>query len=78
MCNTFLIEKASHNFAFVRFVICIAKTEYFHLVILSDQFLEEIKGLKQKNLAVELLRRLLTVKVKAVACCNFVRSKKFL
>ena len=30
-----------------------------NIAILSDEFLEEVKGMKQKNLAVELLNRLL-------------------
>ena len=45
--------------------------------ILSDEFLEEVKGLPQKNLALELLRRLLTGKIKAVARRNVVQAKKF-
>jgi type I restriction enzyme R subunit len=39
--------------------------------ILSDQFLAEVRGMPQKNLAVELLRKLLNNEIK-------VRSKKFL
>jgi len=39
--------------------------------ILSDDFLSEVRGLPQKNLAVELLRKLLNNEIK-------VRSKKFL
>jgi type I restriction enzyme, R subunit len=45
--------------------------------ILFDEFLEEVKGLKQKNLAAELLSRLLDEKVKVVARRNYVQSKKF-
>ena len=45
--------------------------------ILSDEFLEEVKGLPQKNLALELLRRLLAGKIKAVARRNVVQAKKF-
>ncbi|ARU61685.1 DEAD/DEAH box helicase [Tumebacillus avium] len=48
-----------------------------NIAILSDEFLEHVRGLKQKNLAVELLRRLLQGKVKAVARTNVVQSKKF-
>ncbi|UPM54525.1 type I restriction endonuclease subunit R [Gottfriedia acidiceleris] len=48
-----------------------------NIAILSDEFLEEVKGLKQKNLAVELLNRLLNGKVKTVARRNYVQSKKF-
>ncbi|MCP3775500.1 type I restriction endonuclease subunit R [Paenibacillus sp. MZ04-78.2] len=45
--------------------------------ILSDKFLEEVKGLPQKNLALELLRRLLDGKIKAIAKKNVVQAKKF-
>lgn len=45
--------------------------------ILSDEFLEEVKGLPQKNLALELLKRLLAGKIKAVSRKNVVQAKKF-
>lgn len=45
--------------------------------ILSDEFLEEVKGLPQKNLALELLRRLLNGRIKAIARKNVVQAKKF-
>jgi len=45
--------------------------------ILSDEFLDEVKGLPQKNLALELLRRLLDGKIKAIAKKNIVQAKKF-
>lgn len=45
--------------------------------ILSDEFLEEVKGMKQKNLAVELLQRLLKGKLKSFARRNLIQSKKF-
>ena len=48
-----------------------------NIAILSDEFLEEVRGLPQKNLAVELLKRLLARKVKAVSHSNLVQSKKF-
>ncbi|OUQ85786.1 DEAD/DEAH box helicase [Brevibacillus brevis] len=48
-----------------------------NIAILSDEFLEHVRGLKQKNLAVELLRRLLQGKVKAVSQTSLVQSKKF-
>jgi type I restriction enzyme R subunit len=48
-----------------------------NIAILSDEFLEHVRGLKQKNLAVELLRRLLQGKVKAVSRMNIVQSRKF-
>ncbi|MCL6633973.1 MAG: HsdR family type I site-specific deoxyribonuclease, partial [Alicyclobacillus herbarius] len=48
-----------------------------NIAILSDEFLEHVRGLKQKNLAVELLRRLLQGKVKAVSRTSIVQSRKF-
>lgn len=48
-----------------------------NIAILSNEFLEHIRGLKQKNLAVELLRRLLQGKVKAVSRISIVQSRKF-
>lgn len=48
-----------------------------NIAILSDEFLEEVKGMKHKNLAVELLKRLLKGKVKAIARRNLMQSKKF-
>ena len=45
--------------------------------ILSDEFLEEVRNLNQKNLAVELLNRLLAGKIKSFARRNLVNSKKF-
>lgn len=45
--------------------------------ILSDEFLEEVRGLPQKNLAVELLKRLLAGKVKAVSRNNLMQSRMF-
>lgn len=45
--------------------------------ILSDQFLADVRALPQKNLAVELLNRLLQGKVKSVQRTNLVQAKKF-
>lgn len=45
--------------------------------ILSDEFLDEVKALPQKNLAVELLNRLLQGKVKNVQRTNLVKAQKF-
>ena len=45
--------------------------------ILSDEFLDEVKGIPQKNLALELLRRLLDGKIRAIARKNVVQAKKF-
>lgn len=48
-----------------------------NIAILSDEFLEEVKGMKQKNLAVELLNRLLKGHIKNFSRRNLVQSKKF-
>lgn len=48
-----------------------------NIAILSDEFLEEVKGLEHKNLAVELLNRLLKGKVKTISRRNLIQSKKF-
>ncbi|MBF0320004.1 MAG: type I restriction endonuclease subunit R [Nitrospirae bacterium] len=45
--------------------------------ILSDEFLAEIQGLPQKNLAVELLQRLLSDKIRAFAKKNIVLGRSF-
>ena len=45
--------------------------------ILSDQFLAEVRGMKHKNLAVELLRKLLNDEVKARSRHNLVQSRSF-
>ena len=48
-----------------------------NIAILSDEFLEEVKGMKQKNLAIELLDRLLQGSIKTFSRRNLVKSKKF-
>lgn len=45
--------------------------------ILSTQFLEDVRALPQKNLAVELLNRLLNGKVKSVQRSNLIQARKF-
>ena len=45
--------------------------------ILSDEFLKEIRGMKQKNLAVELLKKLLNDEIKIRSRKNLVQGKKF-
>ncbi|MDT0173126.1 type I restriction endonuclease subunit R [Exiguobacterium sp. BRG2] len=45
--------------------------------ILSDQFLEDVRALPEKNLAVELLNRLLNGKVKNVQRNNLTKARKF-
>jgi len=45
--------------------------------ILSDEFLAEVQGLKHKNVAAELLRRLLQDEIKAQSKRNVVLGRKF-
>jgi len=45
--------------------------------ILSDEFMAEIKGMKLKNLAFELLKKLLNDEIKSRKTTNLVQSKKF-
>ncbi|RBP89591.1 type I restriction enzyme R subunit [Cytobacillus firmus] len=45
--------------------------------ILSDKFLEDVKAMPHKNLAVELLNRLLNGKVKSVQRTNLIKARKF-
>lgn len=44
--------------------------------ILSDEFLEEIKGMERKNLALELLKKILGDEIKSRSKKNFIQSKK--
>lgn len=44
--------------------------------ILSDEFLEEIKGMERKNLALELLKKILGDEIKTRTKKNFIQSKK--
>jgi type I restriction enzyme R subunit len=45
--------------------------------ILSDEFLAEVRGMPQKNLAVELLRKLLVGEIKAGSRRNVVQARSF-
>ena len=45
--------------------------------ILSDEFLEDVKHMQYKNLAVELLERLLKNEIKAKLKTNIIKEKKF-
>jgi very-short-patch-repair endonuclease/ribosomal protein L17 len=45
--------------------------------VLSDEFLAEVRGMPQRNLAVEMLRRLLEGEIKAHVRKNVVRARSF-
>ncbi|TSC92696.1 MAG: type I site-specific deoxyribonuclease, HsdR family [Candidatus Berkelbacteria bacterium Licking1014_7] len=49
-----------------------------NVAILSDEFLEEIRGLERKNLALEALKKLLNDQIKSIARKNVVKSRSFL
>lgn len=46
--------------------------------VLSDEFLAELKGMKHKNIALEVLKKLLTDELKARAKKNLVQSKNLM
>ncbi|MDI6701118.1 MAG: type I restriction endonuclease subunit R [bacterium] len=46
--------------------------------ILSDNFLEEIKGMKHKNIAIETLKKILNDEIKGRIKINLVKSKSFM
>lgn len=46
--------------------------------ILSDEFLQEVRGMKHQNLAFELLKKLLSDEIKSRTKTNLVQSRKFL
>ena len=55
----------------------VAGLESPDISILSDSFLEEVKNMKQKNLAVEMLSRLLKDEVKSKTATNIIQAKKY-
>lgn len=46
--------------------------------ILSDEFLQEIQGMEHKNLALELLKKILNDEIRSRLKTNLVKSRKFL
>lgn len=55
-----------------------AGVEKPEISILSDEFLLEVQGMSHKNLAIELLRKILNDEIKSRLKTNLVKSKKFL
>jgi len=58
-------------------VFALAGLDKPNLGILSDEFLEEVRQLPQRNFAVELLQKLLNDEIKSRARTNVVTEKKF-
>jgi len=48
-----------------------------NIAILSDEFLAEVRGLPQRNLALEMLRKLLNDEIRARSKKNLVQSRSF-
>jgi type I restriction enzyme R subunit len=56
----------------------IEKPELAGLGVLSEEFLMEVQGMKHKNLALELLKKLLNDEIKTRSKTNLVQSRKLL
>mgnify|MGYP001345876157 CR=1 FL=1 len=56
----------------------IDKPDISGLEILSDDFLQEVEGMQHKNLAIELLKKILNNELKVRAKTNLVKSRKLL
>ena len=58
-------------------LFAVAGLDEARLDILSDEFLERVAALEQKNLALETLRKLLNDQIRSTERSNLVRSRKF-
>lgn len=58
-------------------LFAVAGLEEARLDILSDEFLQRVAALEQKNLALETLRKLLSDQIRVTERSNLVQSKKF-
>jgi type I restriction enzyme R subunit len=61
----------------VQDIFQMAGLERPNIGLLSDEFLEDVRRMERKNLAVELLERLLQGKIKAQTRTNLVQEKKY-
>jgi type I restriction enzyme R subunit len=59
-------------------IFAAAGIERPEISVLSDEFLLEVKGMKHKNLALELLKKILNDEIKARAKTNIVKSQALL
>jgi len=71
-----IVSKAVHSEGVVS-IFDAAGLKKPEMSILSDEFLEEVKGMQRKNLAFELLKKLLNDEIKTRARRNLIQSKKF-
>jgi type I restriction enzyme R subunit len=58
-------------------ILKMAGMESQNISILSDEFLLEVKGMKQKNFALELLKKLLNDEIKIKFKRNIIKTRKF-
>ncbi len=58
-------------------ILQLAGVERPDISILSDEFMNEVRNIKHKNLAIELLKRLLKGNIKAMQRSNLVQAKNF-
>ncbi|HEY9751538.1 MAG TPA: type I restriction endonuclease subunit R, partial [Coleofasciculaceae cyanobacterium] len=58
-------------------IFAVAGLDKPEISILSEEFLEEVRGLPQKNLALEVLRKLLNDEIRSRSRRNIVRSRAF-
>lgn len=58
-------------------IFALADLEKPNIGILSDEFLADVRNLKQRNLAVELLQRLISGEVRSRFATNLVQIKKY-
>lgn len=61
----------------VQDILALSKQDKPDISLLSDEFLEEVRALPQKNIAVELLAKLVKDEVKSRSQNNMVQEKKF-
>jgi type I restriction enzyme R subunit len=71
-----LVSKAVHSEGVID-IFDAAGLKKPEISILSDEFLEEVKNMQRKNLALELLKKLLNDEIKARSKRNLIQSKKF-
>ena len=71
-----IVSRAVHSTEIVD-ILAAAGIETPDLSILSDEFLAELKGMKQQNLALDALRKLLNGQIKSQSRTNVVMQKAF-
>ncbi len=68
---------SDRGFSCPRFLLAAAGLKKPDLSILSDDFLADVRGMPQRNLAVELLRKLLSGEIRNRLRRNVVQARSF-